>query len=363
MGGKRGNENSQESKETYDQIQDAGGGEVEYGMRKASDSTLRQRKFLSVTRKGAWAKKVAAPSQSKTTHNPFSKLGKSSPSPVTTSNLTKTNPFSGISLAPSSNVVAPSKTAVKKPPQTFACKADKLNYNFLSFIVQDSEDINYDCIWEVQTKDYQVHAASVDKKERGMLERKKSATSNAASITNSFPVSTANCNAVSISSNQQCKSTPDPFHSISLAQKSVTAPAASSASQDEDAFPREKPEVALRESNNDEECLFEVKAKHFVLTGEGWKGRGSGTLRVYKNKLLANKKRLVIRNVVGKVQLNVSLANGMTFQKVVPKRASKNASFQFHAKLEEGKEMTLIMISVAHDKIIALLNILETLTK
>lgn len=82
---------------------------------------------------------------------------------------------------------------------------------------------------------------------------------------------------------------------------------------------KDKPEKAAEEQNTEEDCLYQVRSKYYKLISGQWKDFSSGPLRVYQHKTHPTKKRMVLRNDTGKVQLNVSITKGMRFEKVIQK--------------------------------------------
>lgn len=144
--------------------------------------------------------------------------------------------------------------------------------------------------------------------------------------------------------------------STPTAASTATAKATTENADGEYGFPKEKPEEALSAENPDETCVFESSAKHYKLIDKVWKDHGKGKLRLYSHKSSANTHRLVIRNTVGKVQLNIAIGKGMTFEKVDGK---KNGRVRFLA-MEAGKtEATVIMLMVTLDKIDTLIGELK----
>lgn len=372
MGGKRGNEHSQTSKESFDLIQDANGEEMKQGIRKASESIMRQRRIVRPSRKGQWAQKSKASTQEKTgslnlfankgSTNPLAKTGSAnpfanttivpSPSSSTTAPKSKSyntssnakkqapaNPFAAVTLTSAPNAFNGSKptssmesatSATKSVMTKFPCKGDKLNWTFLNFIDSDSQNNEF-CDWEDQTSKYLEYSESVDTKEKIALGgNKTSADNTSASKTINF--------GSTFSTPQVGSSATPPFSGFSLRGKPAptTTPlkTADASAQDEDSFPEEKPDEALRENNPDEECVYEVKAKYYKRGNNEWKNHGTGNLRINVHKTLS-KKRLVMRNTVGKVQLNVALHQGMQLQQVPNK---KLGGVQFYAKLEDGRD-------------------------
>jgi hypothetical protein len=89
---------------------------------------------------------------------------------------------------------------------------------------------------------------------------------------------------------------------------------------EEEGSPKDEPEKALRESNEQEDTLYETRVKHykFLPSKKEWKDFGTGVLRVMQEKGndddQRQRKRMVLRNeVIGSVLLNVAIVKGMKF--------------------------------------------------
>jgi len=88
---------------------------------------------------------------------------------------------------------------------------------------------------------------------------------------------------------------------------------------EEEGFPKDEPEKALPESNEQEDTLYETRVKHykFLPSKKEWKDFGTGVLRVMQEKGNDDhrqKKRMVLRNeIIGSVLLNVAIVKGMQF--------------------------------------------------
>jgi len=77
------------------------------------------------------------------------------------------------------------------------------------------------------------------------------------------------------------------------------------------------PEVVLKNDEDTDEVLHEVACKLFRFDKDGneWKESGKGTLRITKD-IETKKRRILIRNVMGKVTLNSPFYKGMKFEKM-----------------------------------------------
>ena len=98
---------------------------------------------------------------------------------------------------------------------------------------------------------------------------------------------------------------------------SASAPAPASApGENSDAMPKEDPTQLGKEENTEEDLLLEIRTKYYRFKkGDGWKDRGVGILKCMKHKT-SGACRIVMRNSIGKVGLNVAVGKGMEFEKV-----------------------------------------------
>ncbi|GMH58437.1 hypothetical protein TrRE_jg10627 [Triparma retinervis] len=99
-----------------------------------------------------------------------------------------------------------------------------------------------------------------------------------------------------------------------------------------DSMPKEDPTQLGKEENTEEDLLLEVRCKYYRFKkGDGWKDRGVGILKCYRHKTQGSC-RIVMRNSIGKVGLNVAVGKGMEFEKI----GGKQSSVKFIAMDEEG---------------------------
>jgi hypothetical protein len=106
-----------------------------------------------------------------------------------------------------------------------------------------------------------------------------------------------------------------------------------------------------QEENKDEETLYEVRARLIKLIDGTWNKSCTGPCRLYRN-TLTDKKRMVLRNDVGKVMLNVSVGKGMPFKKVSQKTKKGEVwHVSFIAVEEEGEGAKQIMLNVKKEDI------------
>ena len=82
-------------------------------------------------------------------------------------------------------------------------------------------------------------------------------------------------------------------------------------------------------------------------------------LRLYRHKT-TSKQRIVIRNEIGKVQFNVAVSKGMTFEKVINSTKKGKATFvKFLACEDPEKGLETFMIQVKPESVDKLHSTLE----
>ena len=148
------------------------------------------------------------------------------------------------------------------------------------------------------------------------------------------------------------------------ASSAPASSATSTASNNNNADPTSNPddgkiEKVEQEENTDEEILHEVRAKHMKLENGKWKKYGTGVLRLYCHKT-TSKQRMVIRNEIGKVQFNVAVSKGMTFEKkIVSSKKGKAAFVSFLACEDPDKGLESFMIQTKPESLDKLHSALE----
>lgn len=113
----------------------------------------------------------------------------------------------------------------------------------------------------------------------------------------------------------------------------------------------------------EEDILHEVRATLFKKSAEkAWKKSTTGALRVLRHKA-TGKPRIVIRNQYGKLHLNVSLTEGMKFEKVEKNSAKGKLMYLTFIGLEnESKGREFFMLQVRPESMNELHDLLESLT-
>ena len=267
-------------------------------------------------------------------------------------------------------------------------KADKLFGKFVEFIRNERKKPYHEAdSWELAMDDYIRYATVLQKKEEDLKKEKAlkdqqtskqssnlpfpMVTTAAASSSNpkkqsvippnpsknpfqlSPPNSTTTALTFSfgkpITNDKVNASAPPQFKGFSFPSTIPPPPAPTSTlnnttNDSDDGFPKEKTEEALTDaSNTDETVIYSVKGKYYKYSENKWTDHGGGKIQLYEHKE-NKKKRLVMRTLVGKVQLNVSIGKGMKFDKAVKKTSG---SVRFMAMLEAGQSPKLVMLKVA----------------
>jgi len=108
-----------------------------------------------------------------------------------------------------------------------------------------------------------------------------------------------------------------------------------------------------KDSNTNEDCLLEIRAKKFKLVGEEWKDLGGGVVRLLQHKTKPSLKRILMRNQIGKVQLNVAVGKKMKFERILK---AKTGFVRFVAKEEGSDNVSSLMIKTTKTDIDPLYN-------
>lgn len=113
-----------------------------------------------------------------------------------------------------------------------------------------------------------------------------------------------------------------------------------------------KIEEVEQEKNEEEDVLFEIKAKPMKSVDGEWKKYGAGVCRLYKHKT-TKKHRIVTRNTIGKVQFNVSISADMKpFDKVLKDgKKGKLAFIKFSGMESAAEGVRVMMLQVTPEEI------------
>lgn len=104
-----------------------------------------------------------------------------------------------------------------------------------------------------------------------------------------------------------------------------------------------------QEENKDEETRYEVVARLVKLNDGSWQKFGKGTLRLYHN-TVTDKKRMVLRNGVGKVMFNVGISKGMPFNKdSIKSENGVKSHVKFMAVENDSEGLKHFMLNVKPD--------------
>jgi hypothetical protein len=123
---------------------------------------------------------------------------------------------------------------------------------------------------------------------------------------------------------------------------------------DEEAAPLLEPEKVFRNENDTDQVLHEAACKlfRFNKSNNEWNESGKGTFKVTQD-ADTKKRRMLIRNMTGKVTMNAAFYSGMKFSQV-----GKNG-VRFMAVVDESGEPKLLMIKVKPDEVAKTLKVLE----
>jgi hypothetical protein len=131
------------------------------------------------------------------------------------------------------------------------------------------------------------------------------------------------------------------FAAAPAAPAAAAAPPAASAgaADGEENVLTDKPaEILKNDAASDEHCIYEVRTKLYKIKDGQWKDYGVGIVRLTRSKADATKDlMLVMRNSIGKIQLNCAVSKSMKFDKV----AGKGSAVRFlGCNVSEGGEET-----------------------
>ena len=127
------------------------------------------------------------------------------------------------------------------------------------------------------------------------------------------------------------------------------APAAAAANgggeDDDEEIPEEPPTVVEALVNTEETAIYEVKSKIYKFNSEEkqWKDRATGICRLLKHNT-SGLMRIVARNSVGKVALNIGIGKTFEFIKI----SGKGGGVRFIAKNEDEVGSWMIRVKAEH---------------
>jgi hypothetical protein len=135
---------------------------------------------------------------------------------------------------------------------------------------------------------------------------------------------------------------------VAPALNSTPEPAIDTVTNDDESDGGEPTVVLASNENKDEIDLFSCRAKYLRRiakdsdpTVKEWKTCSTGVLRVYKNQK-DDKVRVVLRDAVGKVRLNLPIAKGTTFTKTQVKNGVGGVQFMSVMDEEIGPELFML---------------------
>ena len=102
-----------------------------------------------------------------------------------------------------------------------------------------------------------------------------------------------------------------------------------------------------------------MRAKKLKYENSHWKKYGTGVLRLYRHKV-TKKQKLVLRNEIGKIQLNLAIGKGMAFTKEVKNGKKGVAAYvRFMAVEDPKKGVENFMLQVKPEDVDKLHSVLE----
>uniref|UniRef100_A0A7S2KZ98 RanBD1 domain-containing protein n=1 Tax=Leptocylindrus danicus TaxID=163516 RepID=A0A7S2KZ98_9STRA len=330
--GKRGNENAQARKEDYEAENDneqeesssASGGMF----RRASAEQLKNRRIAKV-KGGKWA-------QPKKTRNNMS----TSSTPQNGGSKAPSNPFAGFQgLAPSAMSASTPKISFQSAPLQSAA----VTSNTSSSSTKTTKDHKFFTYFEAMAKHRAKESWSAGikdaiREEISAMKQFALVSSNVAAATVPSAEPSFSFGAKTNNSQTSAAATTKPFTGFSFGGAKATpmpvttsaAGATTTADGDENGFPKEEREAVAKEENKDENVLYEVRAKLYKFSDGGLKASDAGPVQLLQRKDDPSKKRLVMRNDVGKVRLNEAIGKGMTLKKreIVKGRSTGSVMFQ-----------------------------------
>jgi len=120
------------------------------------------------------------------------------------------------------------------------------------------------------------------------------------------------------------------------------AEAAGVGQEDGDAMAKEDPSEVKAEENDEEDVLGAYRVQYYKLENNKWKGYAAGPLKLYRNKQDPANMRMVMRDTVGKVQLNLKVQKGMTFVRGDVKKGKGSVRFFATQDAERGPQQFLL---------------------
>jgi len=304
---KRGNDNSQISKENYDDSRIRS--TVEHGMTKASNEELKRRRTVSVSGNKKWSTLSSPGSSTKSSisTNPFASAQIGAATSSTPSASANNNPFAAIqfSKAPaasaSTKATSPAKIRAAKPSPS------STHASFNNNVVASNDDGKVRKMALLERNTAIIESNNMFKENpEGLMDVINS------EVESMKKIGWAKTTIVKNSAKKE------KIRSVSpIAPKAETTLAATAKEQTNNIAPINDNPVMENETtsnkNMDEEEMYHAKARAYkdTIPSSGWKDFGTGTIKLLHNKSTDKYQLLLREEQLGKPIINVSIVKGM----------------------------------------------------
>mmetsp|Transcript_146 Transcript_146/g.295 ORF Transcript_146/g.295 Transcript_146/m.295 type:complete len:482 (-) Transcript_146:208-1653(-) len=285
-----------------------------------------------------------------------------------------------------SNGLSSSTTSQSRPTENASGKLKKINKNLFRMIVSHWEGGHYASNYSVFFDEYEKIVTKLLSDEAATTGKPTDKNEPSSNVTSSPPpakpfaafdfgassapsagtfsfTSKNNNDAPAAYSTATAKPTFS-FESIPPPSSSAASTTASSNNDDDPTTNPDDGKVSVQqEENKDEDILMEIRAKHLKCVDGKWKKFGAGVLRLYRHKE-TSKHRMVLRNEIGKVQLNLAVSKGMPLDKHLKKGSKGAAAYVSFAAVEnEEAGMERFMLQVKPEELDNLHSTLSEMAK
>jgi len=299
---KRGNENSQISKENYDDSRIRS--TVEHGMTKASNEELKRRRTVTVSGNKKWSTLSSPGSSTKSSisTNPFASVQIGAATSSTSSASANNNPFAAIQFSKSpaasasTTATSPAKIRTAKPSPS------STNASFNNSVVSSNDD-------------GKVRKMALLDKNTAIIESNNMFKDNPEGL-----MDVINSELESMKNIDWAETTIVKKHSAKKEQIRSVSPIAPKAAKEQTnnvAPINDKPAMENETTSNkskDEEEIYHAKARAYkdTIPSSGWKDFGTGTIKLLHNKSTGKHQLLLREEQLGKPIINISIVKGMT---------------------------------------------------
>ncbi|KAL7472444.1 hypothetical protein ACHAXS_012776 [Conticribra weissflogii] len=275
-----------------------------------------------------------------------------------------------------SNGSSSSTMSQSKPPENSSERMMQVNNNFFRMIVNHWEGGHYASNYSVFFDEYEKMATKLLSEKADTIGRPKNVKDPPSCGAASFPAPTpakpfaafdfgassapsagsfsftSKNNSDTPAASATAPTKTFSFGSIPPPSSSVGSVTASSNNDDDPTANPDDGKVTIeQEENKDEDVLMELRAKHLKCVDGKWKKFGAGVLRLYRHKE-TSKHRMVLRNEIGKVQLNLAVSKGMPLEKHLKKGSKGTAAYVSFAAVEkEDAGMERFMLQVKPEEL------------